>query len=56
MLVQRSYAGEGNSENKKTQKTKFTVIALDAQALFLAGDFNDWDENAHPFKKGAEGT
>jgi 1,4-alpha-glucan branching enzyme len=42
-------------KKKKTKKVNFTMVAPEAQNIFLAGNFNGWDINSHPLKKGAKG-
>ena len=34
----------------------FFCHAPDAQAVFIAGDFNDWDPGTHPFKRMPDGA
>ncbi len=40
----------------KTKKVQFEFIAPDAQKVYLAGDFNDWDLSANLMKKDKKGT
>ena len=42
-------------KKKKAKKVNFTMVAPEAQNIFLAGNFNNWDINSHPFKKGVKG-
>jgi len=35
----------------KSKKTSFTLSELNAQKVFLVGDFNNWDQKKHPMKK-----
>ena len=42
-------------KKKKAKKVAFTMVAPEAQNIFLAGNFNDWDRHSHPFKKGVKG-
>jgi len=38
-----------------TRKVLFEFLAPEARAVHLAGDFNQWDANAHPMKKDKNG-
>ena len=40
----------------RRRKVVFTVDALRAREVFLAGDFNDWTPEKHPLKKNAKGV
>lgn len=35
----------------KPKKIKFEFPALEAQQVYLSGDFNNWDTGSHPMKK-----
>jgi len=49
-------AGKGKMKVKAQAKnTQFEFLAPAAQAVFLAGDFNNWDASAHPMKKDKNG-
>ncbi len=39
----------------KTKKVPFEFVAQDAQKVFLAGNFNNWDTLASPMKKDKKG-
>ena len=39
----------------KAKRVNFTMVAPEARNIFLAGNFNNWDMNSHPLKKGAKG-
>jgi 1,4-alpha-glucan branching enzyme len=39
----------------KTKKIQFEFLAPDAQKVYLAGDFNDWDTRTHLMKKDKKG-
>lgn len=43
---------------KKSSKKRvgFKLNAPEAQEVFLAGSFNEWDEGARPLKKDAKGV
>lgn len=34
----------------------FLCLAPEAQAVFLLGDFNDWDPTSHPMKRHVDGS
>jgi hypothetical protein len=36
----------------KTKKVRFNLFAPEAERAFLAGNFNNWDVDNHPRKKG----
>jgi len=38
------------------KKTEFKLSAPQAQSVFIAGDFNQWNPSSHPLKAGANGT
>ena len=44
------------SGKDKTKKVQFELLAPDAQKVYLAGNFNNWDTRANPMKKGKKGT
>jgi len=37
--------------NPRTKKATFSLDRPDAKKVFLAGDFNKWDQKSHPMKK-----
>lgn len=41
---------------EKTKATEFRCHAPDASAVFLAGTFNDWQADATPMAREAQGT
>ncbi len=43
------------AKKNKAKKVAFTKVAPEAQNVFLAGNFNNWDINSHPLKRGAKG-
>jgi 1,4-alpha-glucan branching enzyme len=44
-------------EKKVRKKTvEFTYTAPDAKKVFLAGEFNNWDPESLPMKKGKDGV
>jgi 1,4-alpha-glucan branching enzyme len=46
----------GKSKTKaQTKNIQFEFLAPAAQAVYLAGNFNNWDANAHPMKKDKNG-
>lgn len=40
----------------KTKKVEFELLAPDAQKVYLAGDFNNWDSSANLMKRDKKGT
>ena len=40
----------------KTKKVRFNLYAPEADRVFLAGDFNNWDIDNLPMKKDKKGT
>jgi 1,4-alpha-glucan branching enzyme len=40
----------------KTKKVQFNLHALEAERVFLAGDFNNWDVKNLPMKNAKKGT
>ena len=40
----------------KTKKVQFNLCAPEANRVFLAGDFNNWDVDNLPMKKANKGT
>ena len=40
---------------KTSKKVGFTLSAPEAQNVFLAGDFNDWEATPHPLEKDSGG-
>ena len=39
----------------QVRKTEFSLSAPQAQSVFLAGNFNQWDPSSHPLKKDKKG-
>ncbi|MCB2182172.1 MAG: isoamylase early set domain-containing protein [Desulfobulbaceae bacterium] len=39
------------AKRKTIQSTEFSLIAPEAQEVFLAGDFNDWNTTEYPMRK-----
>jgi 1,4-alpha-glucan branching enzyme len=39
----------------KTKKIQFELLAPNAQKVYLAGNFNNWDTRANPMKKDKNG-
>ena len=44
------------SAKKMAKPINFVCLAPDAKAVFLTGDFNDWDPVAHPMKRQPDGA
>ncbi len=48
--------GKKKNESKiLTRKVQFELAALEAQRVYLTGDFNRWDTSANPMKKDKQG-
>ena len=41
---------------QKMMKTEFSLSAPQAQSVFVAGDFNQWNPSSHPLKMDAQGV
>jgi 1,4-alpha-glucan branching enzyme len=44
------------NETKASKKVDFILSAPEAQNVFLAGDFNDWEITPHPLEKDSTGN
>jgi 1,4-alpha-glucan branching enzyme len=56
-MTERKESGKGVKAKKTAdEKVKFEFTAPDAQEVFLAGDFNDWDTRRNPMKKDKKGV
>ena len=44
------------SAKKMAKPVPFSIYAPQAKAVFLLGDFNDWDEQAHPLERQPDGA
>lgn len=47
---------KGNTKKKKLTSTEFTLMAPDANEVFLAGDFNDWNPSQFSMRKFKNGN
>ena len=56
MVTKKRNSREVNNKKKTARKVNFTMVAPEAQNVFLAGDFNDWEANPHPLKKDNKGN
>ncbi len=45
-----------STQLKRPVATRFTCLAPEGRAVFLAGTFNGWDPNATPMTKNADGN
>jgi 1,4-alpha-glucan branching enzyme len=43
-------------QKTKNQKVIFSLNAPEAKEVFLAGDFNNWDNKTHPMEKDSNGV
>ena len=41
---------------QKIKETEFSLSAPQAQSVFVAGDFNQWNPSSHPLKMDAQGV
>jgi len=39
----------------KKNETEFSLLAPQAESVFLSGDFNEWNTSSHPLKKEKDG-
>ncbi len=46
----------GKSKGKGEKTVEFTFCAPEAREVFLAGEFNNWDTQSLPMKKGKDGV
>jgi 1,4-alpha-glucan branching enzyme len=46
----------GYSAKKMVKPVPFVCSANGAQAVFIVGDFNDWDPTTHPLKRQHDGA
>ena len=44
------------SAGKTVKPIPFVCLAPDAQAVFMAGDFNHWNERSHPMQRTTDGA
>ncbi|MGQ9648453.1 MAG: isoamylase early set domain-containing protein [Thermodesulfobacteriota bacterium] len=44
-----------SKKKEKVRNTEFSLLAPQAQSVFVAGHFNQWDPTTHPMKKDEEG-
>jgi 1,4-alpha-glucan branching enzyme len=47
---------KGKSKGKEEKNVEFTFYAPEATEVFLAGEFNNWDTQSLPMKKGKDGV
>ncbi len=46
---------EKSKASQKVRKTEFSLSAPQAQSVFTAGDFNQWNPSSHPLKMDDKG-
>jgi 1,4-alpha-glucan branching enzyme len=56
MVTKKINSREVNNTKKTARKINFTMVAPEAQNVFLVGDFNSWDISSHPLKKASKGN
>ncbi len=54
--VRSFFAPDRYSARKMAKPINFVCVAPEAKAVFLSGDFNDWDTSAHPMKRQPDGA
>jgi 1,4-alpha-glucan branching enzyme len=54
--VRSFFSPDRYSAKKMAKPIHFVCLAPDAQAVYLTGDFNDWDPVAHPMKRQPDGA
>ena len=54
-MAKKKMAKPAKSKIKRKRVT-LTLEAPNAEAVFLMGDFNQWNEKVHPMKKEGDGT
>ncbi len=52
----RSVPSTAKGAKTPKKKTSFTLSAPEAQQVFVAGCFNDWDPTANPLEREEDGT
>jgi len=55
MAVKKSTKIDKPKVKVMTRKVQFEYTAPEAQEVYLAGDFNNWDTSANPMKKDKKG-
>jgi len=46
---------KATKKNPKLMKTEFSLSAPRAKSVFIAGNFNQWNQSSHPLKKNKQG-
>jgi len=54
-MVGEKITGKKTKTKVLTKKGQFEFLAPQAQEVYLAGDFNNWDTNTNPMKKDKKG-
>ena len=55
-MIKKQESKSTKSKTKTVKRVTFTLTVPDAQNVFLAGDFNSWNEKSHPLKRNSNGT
>ncbi len=55
MLAKKSIGTPRTKAKILTKKVQFEIIVPEAQEVYLAGDFNNWDTSTKPMKKDKKG-
>ncbi len=56
MSVKKVGGKKKASEKDLVKKVRFQFPAAEVKEVYLTGDFNDWNTNAHPMKKDKNGV
>jgi len=56
MAVKRVKAKTETPKKALTKRVRFQFLAAEAGEVYLAGEFNNWNTNAHPMKKDKNGV
>ena len=56
MVTKKRNSKVKSSKRVIPKKVNFAMVAPEARNVFLAGDFNGWNIESHPFKKDSKGT
>lgn len=54
--MNKEKASKSRPNPNRTQATTLSCHAPEAQAVFVAGTFNDWKPDAEPLQRGADGN
>jgi 1,4-alpha-glucan branching enzyme len=55
MITKKSTGNARTKTKTLTKKVQFEILAPEAQEVYLAGDFNNWDTSANAMEKDKKG-